>query len=79
MTAVIINGLSIAKSVRPDCRTRISRLLQRFGLRPGLAVLNVGNDPASAICIRNKIKACEDVGIGSGNSGAQNHPTAIAL
>jgi methylenetetrahydrofolate dehydrogenase (NADP+)/methenyltetrahydrofolate cyclohydrolase len=65
MTAVIIDGLSIAKSVRADCRTRVSRLLQRAGLRPGLAVLNVGNDPASAIYIRNKIKACEEVGIRS--------------
>lgn len=65
MSAVVIDGLSIAKSVRADCRTRVSRLLQDGGVRPGLAVLKVGDDPASAIYIRNKIRACEEVGIRS--------------
>ncbi len=65
MTAIVISGVSIAKSVRADCRARVEALMQRTGVRPGLAVLNVGDDPASAIYIRNKIKACGEVGIKS--------------
>jgi methylenetetrahydrofolate dehydrogenase (NADP+) / methenyltetrahydrofolate cyclohydrolase len=65
MSAVLIDGVAVAKSVRADCRVRISRLLQRTGTRPGLAVLKVGDDPASAIYIRNKTKACDEVGIRS--------------
>jgi methylenetetrahydrofolate dehydrogenase (NADP+)/methenyltetrahydrofolate cyclohydrolase len=65
MTAIVISGVSIAKSVRAECRTRVNALLQSTGVRPGLAVLKVGDDPASAIYIRNKIKACEEVGIKS--------------
>ncbi len=65
MSAVLIDGVAVAKSVRAECRVRISRLLQRTGIRPGLAVLKVGDDPASAIYIRNKTKACDEVGIRS--------------
>ena len=43
MTAVIFDGAKIAKLVRADCRTRVSRLLQHSGVRPGLAVVNVGD------------------------------------
>jgi hypothetical protein len=56
MSAVVIDGVTIAKSVRADCQVRVFRLLQRGGARPGLAVLKVGDDPASAIYIRNKVK-----------------------
>jgi methylenetetrahydrofolate dehydrogenase (NADP+) / methenyltetrahydrofolate cyclohydrolase len=73
MTAVIIDGAKIAKSVRADCRARVSRLLQHSGIRPGLAVVNVGDDPASAIYIRNKIKACEEVGIKSFSYHFERH------
>jgi methylenetetrahydrofolate dehydrogenase (NADP+) / methenyltetrahydrofolate cyclohydrolase len=65
MTAVLIDGLSVAKPVRAECRTRVEELVRRTGLRPGLAVLNVGDDPASALYIRNKIRACAEVGIKS--------------
>ena len=65
MTALVIDGLSVAKTVRAECRRRVDDLLTSAGVRPGLAVLNVGDDPASALYIRNKIKACVEVGIKS--------------
>jgi methylenetetrahydrofolate dehydrogenase (NADP+) / methenyltetrahydrofolate cyclohydrolase len=65
MTAVLIDGLAVAKVVRAECRRRVDELLRRVDMRPGLAVINIGNNPASAIYIRNKIKACAEVGIKS--------------
>lgn len=65
MTAVVIDGLGVAKACRAECRARVDDLLRRTGVRPGLAVLNVGDDPASTLYIRNKIKACGEVGIKS--------------
>ena len=65
MTAVLIDGLSVAKAVRAECRTRVEDLLRRSNVRPGLAVVYVGDDPASALYIRNKVKACAEVGIKS--------------
>lgn len=65
MTAVVIDGLSVARAVRAECRARVDDLLRRTGVRPGLAVLNIGDNPASQLYIRNKIKACGEVGIKS--------------
>jgi methylenetetrahydrofolate dehydrogenase (NADP+)/methenyltetrahydrofolate cyclohydrolase len=63
-SAKIIDGVAIAKIVRAECRERIARLIQA-GSHPGLAVIIVGNDAASAVYVRNKIKACAEVGIRS--------------
>ena len=60
MAARIIDGVAIAAALRADLRKEI--LAER---RPGLAVLLVGDDPASAVYVRNKIRACEEVGIAS--------------
>jgi len=65
MTAKIIDGVAIAKSIRAQCRADVQELLRRAGISPGLAVVLVGNDPASAIYVRNKIRACQEVGITS--------------
>ncbi len=65
MVATIIDGRNIAGAVRADCRTRASRFRQLQGRAPGLAVIMVGEDPASAIYVGRKVKACEDVGIRS--------------
>lgn len=64
MTAKIIDGVAIAAEIRRECRARTERL-RRLGMRPGLAVIVVGSDPASAVYVRNKIRACSEVGIGS--------------
>jgi methylenetetrahydrofolate dehydrogenase (NADP+)/methenyltetrahydrofolate cyclohydrolase len=63
-TARIIDGRAVAAEIRQECKKRVSALKAR-GVVPGLAVIVVGDDPASAIYVRNKIRACEQVGINS--------------
>jgi len=64
MTARIIDGKALAAHLRSALVARVDALKAR-GHAPGLAVLLVGDDPASAVYVRNKIKACEDTGIRS--------------
>jgi len=64
MTARIIDGKTLAASIRSSLPARIARAAAA-GQPPGLAVVLVGDDPASAVYVRNKIQACEDVGIRS--------------
>jgi len=65
MSAKIIDGKAIAAAIRDEIRTEVQRR-QHGGLAvPGLAVVMVGQDPASAVYVRNKRKACEEVGIHS--------------
>lgn len=62
MTAQLIDGKAIAASLRQDIATRVQQRLSRGKRPPGLAVLLVGNSPASEIYVRNKRRACEEVG-----------------
>jgi len=64
MTARLIDGKSLAARLRQQLVPRIDALKAR-GHGPGLAVILVGDDPASAVYVRNKIKSCEDCGIRS--------------
>jgi methylenetetrahydrofolate dehydrogenase (NADP+)/methenyltetrahydrofolate cyclohydrolase len=63
-TARVIDGVAVAKELRAECKKRVAALI-RCGVTPGLAVIVVGKDPASALYVRNKIKACAEVGINS--------------
>ncbi len=65
LAATIINGVAVAREIRAECRKRVVALAGETGIVPGLAVITVGDNPASAIYVRNKIKACEEVGIRS--------------
>ena len=65
MKAKIIDGLGAALKIRSECREQIECLMKQASIRPGLAVIVVGDDPASQVYVRNKIKACRDVGIAS--------------
>jgi methylenetetrahydrofolate dehydrogenase (NADP+)/methenyltetrahydrofolate cyclohydrolase len=65
MVAKIIDGKAVAASIRTECRERVQRIAAQDGTRPGLAVIVVGSDPASQVYVRNKIRACADVGISS--------------
>jgi len=65
MTAKIIDGKKVAASIRAECRERVQRIEANGGTPPGLAVILVGSNAASQIYVRNKIKACADVGIRS--------------
>ena len=64
MSAKIIDGKALAASVRADLANRVEALVAK-GHRPGLAVVLVGEDPASQVYVRNKIRACESTGITS--------------
>lgn len=65
MTAKIIDGVTVAKTIRDECRKRVQRIVAESDHPPGLAVIIVGSDPASQIYVRNKIRACANVGIKS--------------
>ena len=62
---VIIDGKTVAKEVQKQIKDDVDGLERRWGLAPGLAVVLVGDDPASHIYVRNKEKACKEVGIKS--------------
>ena len=64
MSAKILDGKAVALAVRKEWKQRVIQLKQR-GLIPGLAVIIVGNNPASRVYVRNKIKACHEVGLHS--------------
>ena len=63
--ATIIDGKAVAKDVQNQVKQEIDGLERRWGLAPGLAVVLVGDDPGSQLYVRNKEKACKDVGIKS--------------
>lgn len=65
MTAQIIDGKQIAAGLRKSLKQRIDKRLAGGLRKPGLAVILVGNDPASEVYVRNKRKGCEEVGIES--------------
>ncbi|MBL8327046.1 MAG: bifunctional methylenetetrahydrofolate dehydrogenase/methenyltetrahydrofolate cyclohydrolase [Rubrivivax sp.] len=64
MPAQIIDGKALAQQIRAEVSVRAGALAAG-GRRPGLAVILVGDDPASAVYVRNKVKACADHGIHS--------------
>ncbi len=64
MPAQLINGTLLSQQLRADVAKRAAALTAR-GKRPGLAVILVGEDPASHVYVRNKVKACEEAGIHS--------------
>lgn len=61
MSATLIDGKAVAAALKTELATEVAAL----GVQPGLAVILVGDDPASHVYVRNKIKACEKVGIKS--------------
>jgi methylenetetrahydrofolate dehydrogenase (NADP+) / methenyltetrahydrofolate cyclohydrolase len=64
MTAQLIDGNALSRQLRSEIAQRAAALTAR-GHQPGLAVILVGEDPASAVYVRNKVKACEDSGVRS--------------
>ncbi len=74
MSAQIIDGNALAKKIRIEIATRTASLVAK-GIQPGLAVLLVGEDPASQVYVRNKVKACEDVGM---HSILERHPADLS-
>ena len=64
MVAKVIDGHAVARQVREQCRLQAQALKAR-GVVPGLAVVIVGDDPASKVYVANKVKACNEVGLQS--------------
>ncbi|MDX2100522.1 MAG: bifunctional methylenetetrahydrofolate dehydrogenase/methenyltetrahydrofolate cyclohydrolase FolD [Leptolyngbyaceae cyanobacterium bins.59] len=64
-TAQILDGKALAQAIQTDLATQIQGIQPQIGRPPGLAVLMVGDNPASAVYVRNKERACEKVGIAS--------------
>ncbi len=62
MTAQLINGKSIAKQVREEVASQVASITATGRRPPGLAVIQIGSDPASKVYVNNKRKACDEVG-----------------
>ncbi len=63
--AMIIDGKAVAREIQKQIKDEIEGLKRRWGMVPGLGVVLVGDDPASHLYVRNKEKACKEVGIRS--------------
>ena len=63
--AEIIDGKLVASATRAELKTKIEKLKNEYGITPGLAVILVGDDPASQVYVRNKHRGCLEVGINS--------------
>jgi len=64
MPAHLLDGNALSKKIRTEIAARAT-IVTAKGIRPGLAVIVVGENPASQVYVRNKVKACEDVGFHS--------------
>src|SRR5260221_11176657 len=74
MRARILDGKTLAAAIRLDVKQKVQALARR-GLRPGLAVILAGDDPASKVYVRNKARACEEVGV---RSQQIDYPASVA-
>src|SRR5687768_3596940 len=74
MTAQLIDGNALSKQLRGDVTRRAAALRAR-GIVPGLAVVLVGDHPASQVYVRNTVKACEDSGL---QSALERHPATLS-
>jgi methylenetetrahydrofolate dehydrogenase (NADP+)/methenyltetrahydrofolate cyclohydrolase len=73
MTAQLIDGVALSRAIRAELGARAGALAAR-GRRPGLAVILVGDDPASAVYVRNKVKACAEHGL---HSVLEKYPASL--
>ncbi|WP_395055274.1 bifunctional methylenetetrahydrofolate dehydrogenase/methenyltetrahydrofolate cyclohydrolase FolD [Polaromonas sp.] len=74
MTAQLIDGNALSKQLRGDVALRAAALRAR-GIVPGLAVVLVGENPASQVYVRNKVKACQDSGL---HSVLEQYPVTLS-
>ncbi len=65
MSAEIIDGKALSASIKEDLKGRAAEFEGAYGRKVGLAVIKVGDNPASEIYVRNKIRSCEEVGVKS--------------
>src|ERR1700757_1699360 len=65
MAAMLLDGKKLAQTMQAEIAAGVADLVQKKGVRPGLAAVIVGDNPASQTYVRNKRKACQQVGIES--------------
>ena len=73
MTAQLIDGNALSRELRAQVAQRTAALKER-GITPGLAVIQVGENPASQVYVRNKVKACADAGL---HSVLEHYPATL--
>ncbi len=64
MTATLLDGKAVAQQIRDELTTRVANVKKKLGRPPALAIILVGDDPASEVYVRNKLKTAEDAGMG---------------
>jgi len=77
--ARLLEGAVVAAEIKREVQTEVERMFQTTGHRPCLAAVRVGDDPASAVYVRNKIKASEEVGIRSEHHALPESTTTAEL
>lgn len=79
MAAKELKAGPLADRIKQDVKTEIEQIVETKGIRPCLAAVRVGDDPASAVYVGNKIKACEEVGIRSEHHALPEWTTTAEL
>ena len=74
-----LEATELAARIKQEVQAEIERMVKEQGVRPGLAAVRVGDDPASAVYVRNKIRACEEVGIRSEHHALPESTTTSQL
>jgi methylenetetrahydrofolate dehydrogenase (NADP+)/methenyltetrahydrofolate cyclohydrolase len=77
--AAMLDGATIAEQIKQEVRRDVEHLVNEHDVKPCLAAIRVGDDAASAVYVRNKIRACEEVGIRSEHHALPATTTAIEL
>ena len=77
--AQLLDGAAIAEQIKQETAQEVRQLWAEHEVKPCLAAVRVGDDPASAVYVRNKIRACEEVGIRSEHHALPASTTAIEL
>ena len=78
MSATIMDGVAVSRAIRAEWKQRVE-LLKEQGVTPGLAVILVGDNPASQVYVRNKVKACGEIGLHSELHPFPAHATEQAV
>ena len=74
-----LEAANLASRIKQEVQAEIERMVKEHDVRPGLAAVRVGEDPASAVYVRNKIRACEEVGIRSEHHALPESTTTSQL
>jgi methylenetetrahydrofolate dehydrogenase (NADP+) / methenyltetrahydrofolate cyclohydrolase len=79
MSAKIIDGKAVAAEFRTQIAADVAQFVEQEGRKPGLAVVLVGDDPASQVYVRSKVKACKEVGIESLEHRLSDNTSGVGL